>query len=135
MSNGRFATALHILTLLEIKNGELLASGYIAGSINVNPAVVRKEIRNLRELGFVNSKEGKGGGFSLGKPASAITLGELYRAVTYTPLLGRSNNPNPGCSVGRQINAHLEGLFKTADEIFLQQLGQITVKDFAAKFT
>ncbi len=135
MNNGRFATALHILTLLEIKKGELLSSEFIAGSINVNSAIVRKEIGNLRALGFIESKEGKGGGYTLGKPALQISLSEIYRAVNDTPLLGRSNDPNPDCPVGKQINAHLKDLFSSADEIFLKQLGKITVKDFAMKFT
>src|SRR5690606_21431196 len=70
MNNVRFATALHILTLLHLQPGELLPSEYIAGSINLNPAVVRKELSNLRNFGLVESKEGKGGGSTLAKPAS-----------------------------------------------------------------
>lgn len=134
MSNGRFATALHILTLLEIKKGELLSSEFIANSINVNPAMVRKEIGNLRSHGFIESKEGKGGGYSLGKPATQIQLSEVYKSVNDSPLLGRSNDPNPACPIGKQINGHLNDLFSSADEAFLKQLGKITVKDFAKKF-
>ena len=134
MNNGRFATALHILTLLEVNRGELLSSGFIAGSININPAVVRKEISNLRALGFIESKEGKGGGYALGKPANQIYLSAIYKAVNETPLLGRSNDPNPDCPVGKQINTHLKDLFDSADEIFLKQLGKITVHNFARKF-
>ena len=40
LNNLRFATAIHILVLLE-KNPEVwMSSEYIAGSINVNPVVV-----------------------------------------------------------------------------------------------
>jgi Rrf2 family protein len=134
MNNGRFATALHILTLLQIKKDELLSSEYIAGSINVNPVIVRKEISNLRANGFIESKEGKGGGYSLGKPASQIRLSDVYRSVNDVPILGRSNDPNPDCVVGRQINVHLKELFSTADEAFLKQLGKTTVADFSKRF-
>jgi Rrf2 family protein len=134
MNNGRFATALHILTLLEIKKDELLSSEFIANSINVNPAVVRKEIGNLRAHGFIESKEGKGGGYSLGKPASQIHLSDVYRSVNDSPLLGRSNDPNPDCPVGKQINSHLNDLFSSAEDALLRQIGKITVKDFAKKF-
>ncbi|WP_207510363.1 RrF2 family transcriptional regulator [Longitalea luteola] len=134
MNNGRFATALHILTLLEIKKGELLSSEFIANSINVNPAVVRKEIGNLRAHGFIESKEGKGGGYSLGKPAAHIRLSEVYKSLNESPLLGRSNDPNPECPIGKQINGHLNDLFSSADKAFLNQLGKTTVKDFAKKF-
>lgn len=134
MNNGRFATALHILTLLEKNKEELLSSGFIAGSINVNPAIVRKEISNLRAHGFIESKEGKGGGYSLAKPASQIRLSDVYKSVNDTPLLGRSNDPNPDCPVGKQINIHLQDLFNVAEEALLRQLGKATVKDFAKKF-
>ena len=134
MNNGRFATALHILTLLEIKKDELLSSEFIANSINVNPAVVRKEIGNLRAHGFIESKEGKGGGYSLGKPASQIHLSDVYKSVNDSPLLGRSNDPNPDCPIGKQINSHLNDLFSSAEDALLKQIGRITVKDFAKKF-
>jgi Rrf2 family protein len=35
----------------------------------------------LRNSGFVHSKMGKGGGYSLARPASDITVGELVRAI------------------------------------------------------
>lgn len=134
MNNGRFATVLHILTLLEMKRDDLLSSEFIANSIKVNPAVVRKEIGNLRIHGFVVSKEGKGGGYSLAKPASQIHLSDVYKSVNDSPLLARSNHPNPDCPIGKQINGHLDDLFGSAEEAFLKQLGKITVKDFAKKF-
>ena len=135
MSNGRFATALHILTLLQLKRGELLSSEFIAKSINVNPAMVRKEISSLRAYGFIDSKEGKGGGYALGKPASIIRLSEVYKSVNDLPLLGKSNNPNPDCPIGKQINIHLKDLFTAADKAFLNQIGKITVEDFSKKFS
>jgi Rrf2 family protein len=135
MNNVRFATALHILTLLHMQPGELLPSEYIAGSINVNAAVVRKELSNLRNCGLVESKEGKGGGSTLAKPASEILLSEIYQAVRQNSLLGRSNDPNPACPVGRQINAHLEDLYSEAEQTVLQKLGRKTLADFANQFS
>lgn len=134
MSNVRFATALHILTLLELNRDQFLSSEFIAGSININPAMVRKEISNLRAYGFVASKEGKGGGYALGKPASKIALSDVYRSVNDLPLLGRSNTPNPNCPVGKQINFHLADLFLSADTAFLKEIGKTTVEDFSKKF-
>lgn len=134
MNNGRFATALHILTLLRLKQDELLSSEFIASSVNVNPAVVRKEISILRTHGLVASKEGKGGGYVLGKPAAQIRLSDVYQLVNDAPLLGRANDPNPDCPVGKQINGHLKDLYRTADEAMMRQLGQITIEDFGRKF-
>jgi Rrf2 family protein len=135
MNNARFATALHILTLLYMQPGELLSSEYIAGSINLNPAVVRKELSNLRNCGLVESKEGKGGGNMLTKPATQILLSDIYKAVRQSSLLGRSNDPNPGCPIGKQINAHLEDLYSEAEQAMLEKLGKKTLACFAQQFS
>lgn len=135
MNNVRFATALHILTLLHLQPGELLPSEYIAGSINVNAAVVRKELSNLRNCGLVESKEGKGGGSTLAKPATDILLSDIYLAVRQHALLGRSNDPNPACPIGKQINAHLEDLYTETEQALLQKLGKKTLAQFAVQFS
>ena len=133
--NGQFQIAIHILTLLDQANGELLSSEYIAGSININPALVRKEIRNLRNYGLINSKEGKTGGYSLGKAPDNIALADVYRAVKSHPALGQAKNlPNPACAVGRQINQHLDTLAAEVDTAIIGKLTKITLADFSQKF-
>lgn len=135
MNNGRFAISIHILTLLDKANGELLSSEYLAGSININPVLVRKELSNLRQHGLVTSKEGKNGGAALAKPASQILLSAVYEAVRQSPFLGvAKNTPNPACPVGRQINGHLENLYEDAEKALLARLGQTTLADFSGQF-
>ena len=135
MSNSRFSISLHILTLLDQGKNELLSSEYLAGSININPVLVRKEIANLKKHGLVESKEGKAGGFTLGKPSRQISLAEIYKAVQKAPLLGhQKNKPNPKCLVGKQIGQHLDALFIDAEEALVKRLGKTTLADFAKKF-
>jgi Rrf2 family protein len=135
MNNGRFATALHILTLLARQEQELLSSEYIAGSININPVLVRKEISNLRNHGLIQSREGKNGGSSLAKPAAKILLSDIYKAVRQTALLGRSNDPNPNCPVGKNINTHIQNLYSEAEEALTRKLGTLTLADFTNRFS
>lgn len=135
MSNSRFSIATHILTLLAKADRELLSSDYIAGSVNVNPVLIRKEISNLRKHGLVISKEGKNGGSTLAKPAGQILLSAVYRAVRQSPLLGQTkNSPNPDCPVGRQINNHLDDLFLDAENALITKLDQTTLADFSKQF-
>ena len=133
--NGRFPIALHILTLLSKSGDELMSSDYIAGSININPALARKEISNLRNLGLISSKEGKSGGYILAQPATRITLADVYRAVKNQPVLGAAKNtPNPACPVGKQINSKLDELYSDLDKTLLKKLSSITIEDFANQF-
>lgn len=133
--NGRFPIALHILTLLRWTGDELMSSDYIAENININPALVRKEISNLRNLGLISSKEGKNGGYVLAKKAAQITLADVYNAVKNQPVLGKAKNtPNPACPVGKQINQKLDELYGDLDKTLLKKLGSITIEDFANQF-
>lgn len=134
MNNVRFATSLHIMTLLSYYKDELLSSEYIAGSININPAVVRKEISNLKSNGLIISKEGKGGGSTLSKPAREIMLSDIYSSVKQTLLLGRKNEPNPDCLIGKQINSHLNKLYIEAEEAMIKKLNKITLLEFCKQF-
>jgi len=135
MNNGRFAIALHILTLLDKANGELLSSEYLAGSININPVLVRKELGNLRNHHFVTSKEGKNGGSSLAKSANEITLGEVYESVRQISLLGnQKNTPNSKCPVGKDINMHLNNLYNDTEKVLIDQLSKQTLAAFSNQF-
>lgn len=135
MSNGRFAISVHILTLLAGESGEWSSSEYLAGSININPVLVRKELINLRNHGLVLSKEGKSGGSALAKPAASIAMSDIYEAVRPNHFLGKSvNDPNPNCPVGQQINQHLEGLYKEFENVLIASLGKMTLAEFCQKF-
>lgn len=135
MNNTRFATAVHIMTLLAKSPQEWLTSEWIAGSINLNPAMVRKEISVLREAGLITSKQGKEGGSQLSKDADHISISEIYAAVKNTEVLGKkNNNPNPACSVGKEINVHLNTLFEETDRLVISFLGDKSLKEFSEQF-
>lgn len=135
MNNTRFATAIHIMTLLAKSPQEWLTSDWMAGSININPVIVRKEISVLREAGLIASRQGKDGGSQLAKNAEQISISEIYRAVKNTEVLGKKNqNPNPACSVGKEINIHLNTLFEETDVLVTQFLGDKSLKEFSEQF-
>lgn len=135
MGNGKFAISVHILTLLASERGEYCSSEYLSGSININPVLVRKELINLRNHGLVISKEGKSGGSALAKPAELIAMSDIYEAVREKHFLGKSvNEPNPDCSIGRQINEHLEDLYLASERALMQSLENMTLAEFLQKF-
>lgn len=135
MNNTRFATAIHILTLLADNPAEWMSSEFIASSINVNPVIVRRELGELHEAGLVISRKGKDGGSQLARPAVEISLKEIYLMVKNSDVLGKKNlNPNPKCPIGRQINAELEILFQEMNELVSGALKDRTLADFALQF-
>jgi len=136
MNNSSFSISVHILTLLAGAKGEMLSSEYMAGSININPVLVRKELINLRDHGLVATREGKNGGAYLNKPAAEIYLSDVYEAVKRSSsLLGQSKNaPNPACAIGRQITNHLNNLYSDAEKAMVDQLRTVTLEKFVQQF-
>lgn len=135
MNNTRLSTALHILSLLAQSEGDLLTSEWIAGSIGVNPVIVRKEMAVLKKAGLVESLAGKEGGTRLAKPAQKIKISEVYQAVQQAALLGKKNQqPNPNCPVGKKINDQLEALYAEAEEQLMKFLAKKTLAGFSNVF-
>lgn len=135
MNNTRFATAVHIMTLLAESPQEWLTSEWMAGSININPVVVRKELGVLRTAGLVTSRQGKEGGSQLARSAESINISEIYSAVKNTEVLGKKNqNPNPACTVGKEINNHLNTLFSETEKLVIKFLGDKSLQEFCDQF-
>jgi len=134
MISGKFAITLHIVTLLTKFPEEYLSSEFIACSLNTNAVLVRKEIANLKKHNFVISKEGKSGGAMLAKPATAITLDDIFKITHDTFSLGYcKNEPNAACPVGKDINTRLETLYADITGTVCNTLKDITIQEFAGQ--
>lgn len=135
MISGKFAITLHILSLLSKQPEEFLSSEYLAGSMNINAVLVRKEIANLKKNKIVESREGKYGGTRLLKPAKDITLKDIFCLTFETVHLGfAKNEPNPACPVGKNINQNLENLYKDINQNISGQLAKISLLEFTKDF-
>ncbi len=135
MNNTRFATLIHILTVLAKNPDQWISSEWIAESINVNPVIVRKELSVLQKLGWVVSKKGKEGGSMLHVSSCEISLADIYNAVKNSNVLGKKNNcSGTNCPIGKDINKALEKLFKETDEILVNALQHKNLKAFVEEF-
>jgi Rrf2 family protein len=106
--SSRFAVAVHILALLGRSGGEPVTSERIAESASTNPAVIRRILCMLARAGLTTSRLGAGGGSLLARPASEITLLDVYRAVECGELFSMHHEPPAQwCTVGCHIQAAL----------------------------
>lgn len=135
MISGKFAITVHILTLMARHPGEFLSSDFIAGSMNINPVLVRKEMASLKKHNIVESREGKFGGARLAKPAAEITLEDIFNLTFDCVSLGYAkNDPNQNCPIGRKINDNLDSLYKGINEKICCELKAITLVNFSEQF-
>jgi DNA-binding IscR family transcriptional regulator len=133
-ASSRFAVAVHLLTLLEASAGEPLTSEWMARSVNTNPVVVRRLLGLLARAGLTTCRLGAGGGTRLAKPASAITLRDVYRAVAGGDLFAMHRvDPSPECPVGRQIQAVLQKTTCAAQGALEAELDRRTVASMVSE--
>ena len=111
----KFTIGVHIITALDyFKNIVRVNSDFLAGSIGVNPVIVRNVVSQLREAGIVRTQQGSSGA-ELTRQLDEITLFDVYKAVGSVDakkgLFHFHEQPNPECPVGRNIhkviNLHL----------------------------
>lgn len=123
----RFAVGVHILTLLASHDGEPATSAWIAGSVNTNPALIRRLLSKLLKAGLTRSQMGAGGGALLARPAAAITLADVYDALGEDGVIPVHASPNPRCPVGRNIQALLERRIDAAQAALRRELAKTTI--------
>ena len=118
--SSRLPIAVHTLLVIEHFKGQYkITSDFIAGSVGVNPVIIRNILGQLKSAGMVDVAAGIGGA-TLAKPPEEITLLDVFRAVEVDEdLFHFHERPNPNCLIGRNINnilgCKLEELKKTAE--------------------
>lgn len=130
--NTRLAVATHILTFIETQAGQPATSELIASSVNTNPTLIRRLLSQLAKAGLTKSQMGSGGGALLARPASQITLLDVYRAIDDEgEVFALHDQPHPQCPVGRNINVVLKRRIAAAEQALQDQLAQTTIADMA----
>ena len=79
--SSRFTISIHMMACMEtFKNQYKITSDFLAGSIQVNPVIIRRILSQLKDAGLVDVKRGTGGA-AVAKPLEEITFLDVYRAV------------------------------------------------------
>ena len=128
--SSRLPVAVHILlAIVEFEGKEKTTSTFLAGSVNVNPVIIRNTLGQLKTAGLVTVKAGEGGA-SLAKDPKDITLMDVFNAVEKEEMLFHFHeNPNPECPVGKNVHAVLDRRLFSIQEAMQKQMGSITLQD------
>lgn len=128
--SSRLPVAVHILlAIVEFEGKEKTTSTFLAGSVNVNPVIIRNTLGQLKTAGLVTVKAGEGGA-SLAKDPKDITLMDIFNAVEKKEALFHFHeNPNPECPVGKNVHAVLDCRLTAIQETMQRQMKSITLQD------
>lgn len=125
---------LHML-LHMAETGEPTTSETLARAMNTNPVVVRRLMAGLRRAGFVASAKGHGGGWVLGCPLSAMTLGDVHAALGAPPFLAAGlRDEQSECLVEQAVNNALGAAYAQAEALLVARLHGVRLSVLAEDF-
>ena len=125
--DSRLSGVLHVLLHMAEHRGPV-TSEVLAKAMHTNPVVLRRVMAGLRDQGFVRSEKGHGGGWTLARDLSQITLRDIYAALGSPLLFAIGNRTDaPDCLVEQAVNAALDATFRDAETLLLARLGEVTL--------
>lgn len=123
----RLSDVLHVLLHLD-QVKEPVTSDVLARSMGTNPAVFRRTMAGLRNAGYVQSGKGHGGGWTLARPLSGISLLDVYTALGRPNLFAiGSRSDHPDCLIERNVNGALAETMAQAEALFVERFAAITL--------
>lgn len=127
--SSRLPIAVHILlAIVEFEGKNKTTSVFLAGSVNVNPVIIRNTLGQLKAAGLITVKAGEGGS-ALAKKPEDISLMDIFEAVEKEEeLFHFHENPNPECPVGRNVHAVLDKRLLSIQEAMRQEMKSITLQ-------
>lgn len=132
--DSRLSRVLHVLIHMD-RHCKRATSETISKMLDTNAVVVRRTMAGMRELGYVRSVSGHGGGWELTRSLEDLTLFDVYRGVGEPPLFAIGPpEDHPECLVAQAVDAALEEAMQEAQARLLSRFRGITVAQLAADF-
>ncbi|MGL3819766.1 RrF2 family transcriptional regulator [Sphingopyxis sp. R3-92] len=132
--DSRLSGVLHLLLHMAERDAPM-TSEQLAKAMQTHAVVVRRILGGLREAGFVHSEKGHGGGWTIARDLSTITMRDIYDAIGRPALMAMGNRTEaPGCLVEQAVNAALDTSFRDAEALLLTRFGEVTIAELAADF-
>lgn len=129
MYSTKFSVSIHILSVIALSDGQPVTSEYIAGSINTNPALVRRLMSKLKKAGFIKTQT-RLGATGLAKSCSDISMKDIFKAVEVDgPIFAIHEDTNTNCPVGARIGKVVEHVNNQVQSKFEDELASIYLSD------
>ncbi len=135
LSSSRFMVAVHALSVIARLGGKgPVCSSIVAESVNTNPVVIRRLMRDLEKASLIRSVTGRSGGFSLSRDAGRITLADVYKAVEDESIFRMHKlDPKAKCPIGAAITKVIAEPLRTAERAMESALANTSIRDIAVQ--
>ncbi len=121
--------AMRVLMFCAANNDRLVTKAEIARVCNASENHLAQIINHLAQLGYLHTQRGRNGGMTLGRPASRIIIGDIFRAleapVPLAECFADVDNTCPltdFCRLREALGQAAEAFYATLDPIRLDEL-------------
>jgi DNA-binding IscR family transcriptional regulator len=127
-----FATAVHILVLLDSPWGRGMRADPIARSVGTHPVRVRQILARLAAAGYTETIRGRYGGSHVVRPLTDITLADVYALFAdRAMLIPVHETADVRCPVGGRVGMALFAPIAEAEAAALEVLRAIPLSTIA----
>lgn len=132
--DSRLSGVLHVLLHMAETDGPV-TSEHLSKAMQTNPVIIRRIMAGLRDDGLVRSEKGHGGGWTIARDLSAVTLRDIYEALGSPGIFAMGNRTEaPGCLVEEAVNAAMNDTFERAEILLLERFGEVTLAALQTDF-
>ena len=121
--------AMRVLMFCAANNDRLVTKAEIARVCNASENHLAQIINHLAQIGYLHTQRGRNGGMMLGRPASDIVIGDIFRAleapVPLAECFADVDNTCPlteCCKLRSALSQAAEAFYATLDPITLDEL-------------
>ncbi|MBW4080486.1 Rrf2 family transcriptional regulator [Paenibacillus sp. S150] len=125
----RFGYGIQALVVLASSPGQY-SSAEIAEQIHCEPTALRKILSRLTDAGYIEVRQGRGGGYTLAKAPADITLSDVYGALhDESPVWDRMLDTTGNHLFGHKVRMSFEQIMNDIHIQVDQVLMSYTVAD------
>ena len=121
--------AMRVLMYCATNTGRLVTKAEIAERCNASENHLAQVINQLAQLGYLHTQRGRNGGLSLGRPATEINIGDVFRVleapVPLAECFADVDNTCPlteACRLRTALTDAVEAFYQSLDPITLDAL-------------
>ncbi len=121
--------ALRVLMHAAVRHPALVTIQEVATSFGISRNHLTKVIHKLAQAGFLETQRGRGGGFTLAKPAAKIRVGDVVRFGEADSVLVECFDPirntcvvTPVCKLKHQLHEALQAFYAVLDQYTVADL-------------
>lgn len=131
--SAKLSLALHALGHMAQQPDRAQTSEEIARHHATHPVVVRRVFGLLRRAGILASEKGHHGGWRLIRPASQVTLADIYRAIgePFLTASGLPPQPQGTCAIEVAMAGTVAAALAEAEAVIARHFAARTLADIA----